>query len=211
MLKNNQNPPRRGRPPKVARSNADTKALLISTGVATLTEFGFSATGLDTILKKIGVPKGSFYHYFSNKDAYGLAVIDAYNDYFVAKLRRYLEQDDIPHLERLINFTQSAARGMQKYEFNRGCLIGNLNQELNHLSDEFKNKLLGSYQLWQHHVQACLEQAQRQGVIATSVNTEQMSEFFWIGWEGAVMRAKLTKNTQPLILYTEMFLRALLR
>ncbi|MEH6396173.1 acrylate utilization transcriptional regulator AcuR [Pseudoalteromonas sp.] len=211
MLKNNQNPPRRGRPPKVARSNADTKALLISTGVATLTEFGFSATGLDTILKKIGVPKGSFYHYFSNKDAYGLAVIDAYNDYFVAKLRRYLEQDDIPHLERLINFTQSAARGMQKYEFNRGCLIGNLNQELNHLSDEFKNKLLSSYQLWQHHVQACLAQAQRQGVIATSVNTEQMSEFFWIGWEGAVMRAKLTKNTQPLILYTEMFLRALLR
>ncbi|CAM4293260.1 TetR/AcrR family transcriptional regulator [Pseudoalteromonas ostreae] len=211
MLKNNQNPPRRGRPPKVARSNADTKALLISTGVATLTEFGFSATGLDTILKKIGVPKGSFYHYFSNKDAYGLAVIDAYNDYFVAKLRRYLEQDDIPHLERLINFTQSAARGMQKYEFNRGCLIGNLNQELNHLSDEFKNKLLSSYQLWQNHVQACLAQAQRQGVIATSVNTEQMSEFFWIGWEGAVMRAKLTKNTQPLILYTEMFLRALLR
>lgn len=211
MLKNNQNPPRRGRPPKVARSNADTKALLISSGVATLTEFGFSATGLDTILKKIGVPKGSFYHYFSNKDAYGLAVIDAYNDYFVAKLRRYLEQDDIPHLERLINFTQSAARGMQKYEFNRGCLIGNLNQELNHLSDEFKNKLLGSYQLWQQHVQACLAQAQQQGVIATSVNTEQMSEFFWIGWEGAVMRAKLTKNTQPLILYTEMFLRALLR
>lgn len=99
MLKNNQNPPRRGRPPKVARSNADTKALLISAGVATLTEFGFSATGLDTILKKIGVPKGSFYHYFTNKDAYGLAVIDAYNDYFVAKLRRYLEQDDIPHLE----------------------------------------------------------------------------------------------------------------
>ncbi|MGO2372281.1 TetR/AcrR family transcriptional regulator [Pseudoalteromonas sp. KG3] len=211
MLKNNQNPPRRGRPPKVARSNADTKALLISTGVETLTEFGFSATGLDTILKKIGVPKGSFYHYFANKDAYGLAVIDAYNDYFVAKLRRYLEQDDIPHLERLINFTQSAARGMQKYEFNRGCLIGNLNQELNHLSDEFKNKLLGSYQLWQQHVQACLELAQQQGVIATSVNTQQMSEFFWIGWEGAVMRAKLTKNTQPLILYTEMFLRALLR
>ena len=52
MLKNSQNPPRRGRPPKVARSNADTKALLIATGVEILTEFGFSATGLDTILKK---------------------------------------------------------------------------------------------------------------------------------------------------------------
>ena len=60
-------------------------------------------------------------------------------------------------------------------------------------------------------MQTCLEQAQQQGVIANSVNTQQMSEFFWIGWEGAVMRAKLTKNAQPLMLYTEMFLRALLR
>ncbi|MBB1294859.1 MAG: TetR/AcrR family transcriptional repressor of nem operon [Pseudoalteromonas rhizosphaerae] len=211
MLKNSQNPPRRGRPPKVARSNADTKALLIATGVETLTEFGFSATGLDTILKKVGVPKGSFYHYFNNKDAYGLAVIDAYNDYFVAKLIRYLGASDIPPLERLINFTQSAARGMQKYDFSRGCLVGNLNQELNHLSADFKNKLLTSYEIWQQHVQVCLAQAQQERVIAANVNTTQMSEFFWIGWEGAVMRAKLTKNTQPLILYTEMFLRALLR
>ena len=100
---------------------------------------------------------------------------------------------------------------MQKYDFSRGCLVGNLNQELNHLSDDFKNKLLTSYEIWQQHVQVCLAQAQQDRVIAANVNTTQMSEFFWIGWEGAVMRAKLTKNTQPLILYTEMFLRALLR
>ena len=43
---------RRGRPPKIARDSADTKALLIRVGLETLTEFGFSATGLDTILKK---------------------------------------------------------------------------------------------------------------------------------------------------------------
>lgn len=206
-----QNPPRRGRPPKVVRSNADTKALLIATGLETLTEFGFSATGIDTILKKVGVPKGSFYHYFKSKDDYGLAVIDAYNAYFVTKLTRYLNQQDVPHLERLINFTQSAARGMQKYNFNRGCLIGNLNQELNHLSDEFKDKLLHSYQLWQLQVQNCIEGAQQQKQVHKSIDAAQMSEFFWVGWEGAVMRAKLIKSAQPLMIYTEMFLRALLR
>lgn len=203
--------PRRGRPPKVARSNSDTRALLIQTGVETFTEFGFSATGIDTVLKKVGVPKGSFYHYFKNKEAFGLAVIDAYDDYFIAKLSRYLKQDNIPPLERIINFTQSASAGMKKYNFKRGCLVGNLNQELNHLSSEFKTRLLKSYSLWQLEVNHCLQLAKQQKAIADDVDTQKMSEFFWLGWEGAVMRAKLLNNASPLILYTEMFLRALLR
>ncbi|WP_276755096.1 TetR/AcrR family transcriptional regulator [Pseudoalteromonas marina] len=210
MNKNNTVSPRRGRPPKIARDNADTKALLIRTGLETLTEFGFSATGLDTILKKASVPKGSFYHYFKSKEAYGIALVDAYDSYFIAKLNHYLDQQNIPPLERIVNFTQSAIKGMSKYDYKRGCLVGNLNQELNHLSDEFKNRLLQSYTAWQEQIENCLNQAKQQGTISKTVNTQLMSEYFWIGWEGAVMRAKLTKSSTPLTLYTEMFLRALL-
>jgi len=210
MNKNNTVTPRRGRPPKIARDNADTKALLIRTGLETLTEFGFSATGLDTILKKASVPKGSFYHYFKSKEAYGIALVDAYDSYFIAKLNHYLDQQNIPPLERIVNFTQSAIKGMSKYDYKRGCLVGNLNQELNHLSDEFKNRLMQSYTAWQKQIENCLNQAKQQGTISNTVNTQLMSEYFWIGWEGAVMRAKLTKSSTPLTLYTEMFLRALL-
>lgn len=210
MNKNNTVSPRRGRPPKIARDNADTKALLIRTGLETLTEFGFSATGLDTILKKASVPKGSFYHYFKSKEAYGIALVDAYDSYFIAKLNHYLDQQNIPPLERIVNFTQSAIKGMSKYDYKRGCLVGNLNQELNHLSDEFKNRLMQSYTAWQIQIENCLIQAKQQGTISKTVNTQLMSEYFWIGWEGAVMRAKLTKSSTPLTLYTEMFLRALL-
>ncbi|CAD2224578.1 Transcriptional regulator AcuR [Pseudoalteromonas sp. 3J6] len=202
---------RRGRPPKIARDNADTKALLLRVGLETLTEFGFSATGLDTILKKAKVPKGSFYHYFKNKEAFGLALVDAYDTFFIAKLKFYLEQPEVPPLERIVNFTQSAIAGMQKYDYKRGCLVGNLNQELNHLSDEFKIRLMQSYHVWQEQLTQCLDLAQQQHTIKTDIDTTQMSEYFWIGWEGAVMRAKLTQSSKPLTLYTEMFLRALLR
>ncbi|TMO72473.1 TetR family transcriptional regulator [Pseudoalteromonas sp. S3785] len=205
-----QAPARRGRPPKIPRENADTKAHLIRIGLETLTEFGFSATGLDTILKKAGVPKGSFYHYFKSKEAFGIALVNAYDEYFITKLKKYLTDSSTPPLERLIHFTQSAIMGMQKYQYKRGCLVGNLNQELNHLSDEFKTRLLQSYVAWQQQVEQCLNEAQQQGTLAKSVNTKLMSEYFWIGWEGAVMRAKLTQSSKPLTLYTEMFLRALL-
>jgi len=37
-----------------------------------------------------------------------------------------------------------------------------------------------------------------------------LAEFFWIGWEGAVMRSKLDKSSEPLTLYTAQFLRLIL-
>ncbi len=204
-----QKTPRRGRPPKVAREKADTRALLIQTGLAILTEFGFSATGLDMILKTVGVPKGSFYHYFNSKEAFGLAVLESYDEFFIAKLRYHLLNKDLPPLERLHSFTSSAIEGMRKYQYKRGCLVGNLNQELNHLSDEFRTRLLQSYVAWQTLVKNCLDEAYQQQSIAADINTSDMSEYFWIGWEGAVMRSKLTQSSQPLRLYTNTFLRAL--
>ena len=59
---------RRGRPPKHPRDNNDTKNALIRSGVEMLTERGYMTSDIDGILKRVGVPKGSFYYYFDSKD-----------------------------------------------------------------------------------------------------------------------------------------------
>ena len=78
---------RRGRPPKVSRDNPDTRAALIRSGLEQLTEHGFAASGIEPILKKVGVPKGSFYHYFASKEVFGQIVLQNYADYFLTKLK----------------------------------------------------------------------------------------------------------------------------
>ena len=50
---------RRGRPPRQREDLADTRELLLRAGLEVLTEKGFSATGIDEILGRAGVPKGS--------------------------------------------------------------------------------------------------------------------------------------------------------
>ena len=203
--------PRRGRPPKVSRENQDTKAELIRSGLEQLTENGFASSGIDQILKKVGVPKGSFYHYFASKEAFGQAVIENYANYFENKLDACLLDESYPPLTRISNFVEDAKIGMIRHQFKRGCLVGNLGQEVDLLPESFRQQLIDIFLCWQHRLANCLKAAQMQGEISATANCELLAEYFWIGWEGAVSRAKLVQNTKPLENYLNHFVAGLPR
>jgi TetR/AcrR family transcriptional repressor of nem operon len=200
---------RRGRPPKVMRENQDTRAELIRSGLEYLTEYGFSSSGIEPILKKVGVPKGSFYYYFANKEAFGQAVIQNYAHYFINKLDVCLLDESYPPLVRISNFVESAKIGMERHQFKRGCLVGNLGQEVDLLPESFRQQLIDILLSWQQRLANCLQQAQAQGSIAATANCELLAECFWVGWEGAVSRAKLVQDSQPLANYLNHFMMAL--
>jgi TetR/AcrR family transcriptional regulator, transcriptional repressor for nem operon len=202
---------RRGRPPKVAREHTETLEMLLRCGMEVLTEQGFAATGIDTVLKRVGVPKGSFYHYFDSKEAFGQAVLRRYADYFARKLDRWLLNEAELPLQRLRNFVEDAKSGMTRHQFRRGCLVGNLGQEVVVLPESFRNELEGILLDWQARLTACLQEAVNQGQIGVDSDCEALSAFFWIGWEGAVLRARLVQNVRPLDVFTDGFIAGVTR
>ena len=203
--------PRRGRPPKVSRDNRDTKAELIRSGLEQLTEKGFASSGLDHILKRVGVPKGSFYYYFNSKEAFGQAVIEKYGSYFANKLEACLLDESYSPLTRLGNFVEDAKLGMIRHQFKRGCLVGNLGQEIELLPESFRQQLIDIFLYWQLLIENCLKSAQLSGELSKTANCELLAENFWIGWEGAVARAKLVQSAKPLENYFNYFITTLPR
>jgi TetR/AcrR family transcriptional repressor of nem operon len=201
--------PRRGRPPKVSRDNPDTRAELIRSGLEQLTEQGFASSGIEPILKKVGVPKGSFYHYFASKEAFGQAVLKNYADYFLHKLEIHLLDESFLPLRRIRNFVDNAKAGMIRYEFKRGCLVGNLGQEVGVLPESFRPQIIEILVSWQDCLARCLKEAQLHGELAESANCQLLAENFWVGWEGAVSRAKLVQQATPLDNYCDLFMAAL--
>ncbi|MGQ0709194.1 MAG: acrylate utilization transcriptional regulator AcuR [Rhodoferax sp.] len=203
-------PRRRGRPPKnqdVARQ--DTRTLLVRAGVAVLTEKGYSAVGIDEVLRCVQVPKGSFYHCFDSKEAFGQALIAAYADYFARKLDRWFLDTGTAPLARLRNFIRDAQEGMARHGFRRGCLVGNLGQEMGALPESFRTQLQQVFLDWQSRTAACLSEAQHAQEIAAHHDCAALAHFFWIGWEGAVLRAKLDRSPRPLETYAEGFFELL--
>lgn len=200
---------RPGRPPKVDRENFETREALIRCGTEILTEQGFAATGIDHILKQVGVPKGSFYHYFPSKEAFGRAVLDNYAEYFAQRLDRWLLDESLTPLERLVGFVQNAKTGMARHDYRRGCLVGNLGQEVSVLPGGFREAIEAVFLDWQQRLSKCFREAQACGELARHADCEELSAFFWIGWEGAVLRARLVASEAPLNTYIAGFLRGL--
>ncbi|WP_407185135.1 TetR/AcrR family transcriptional regulator [Bradyrhizobium centrosematis] len=190
---------------------AATRDVLIRCGMEVLTEQGFAATGLDALLRRATVPKGSFYHYFASKADFGREVMKAYDAFFCRKLDRALTNDRLAPSERMRAFVEDAKAGMAKYQYTRGCLVGNLSQEVEALPDSYRADLNGIVRGWQRKVARCLELARDAGEIEVSADCEALAEFFWIGWEGAVMRARLVKNGAPLDTFIAGFMAGLPR
>ncbi|QBR02863.1 TetR/AcrR family transcriptional regulator [Paraburkholderia pallida] len=201
--------PRRGRPPKDPRVHSDTRALLLRAGLEMLTGQSFAATGLDAVLKRVGIPKGSFYHYFESKEAFGRELMDAYDAYFCAKLDRWLLDETRPALERLGAFVENAKAGMARHGYTRGCLVGNLGVEVDVLPEDFRERLESALQGWQARVVACLRDARREGAVSKQADLDALAAFFWIGWEGAVLRARLVRDSAPLDTFFRGFIAGL--
>ena len=202
-------PRRRGRPPKSREYLLDTRDLLLRAGLEVLTEKGFSATGIDEILRRVRVPKGSFYHYFDSKEAFGAELVEQYAGYFARKIDRYLGDQTLSPLARLRAFVSSAQAGMARHDFRRGCLIGNLGQEMGSLPESFRTQLQQVFADWQARFARCLVAAQVVGEISQQADCEQLAAFFWIGWEGAVLRAKLEHSAKPLEIFERGFFAGL--
>lgn len=201
----------RGRPARNGLDYADTRALLIRRGIEILTSQGVSATALDDVLKSIKVPKGSFYHYFESKDAFVAAALDAYGEYFARKLKRHFSNEALTPLARLSAFVDDACGGMERHHYTRGCLVGNLGQEVNVLDETLRLRLEAILVDWERRLAACLSAAASSGEVAADVDSAALAHAFWVGWEGAILRARLSRSVLPMQAFFTLFMSAVPR
>ena len=187
-------------------NDLSAKEKLLRIGTELMTSQGFASTPLDKLLKQSGVPKGSFYHHFGSKTGFGLAVIESYNEFFQHQLNKQFLNADLSPIERLKAFVITAAKGMKKYNFQRGCLIGNLGQEISALDNDFRNAIESIFNQWADLTSDLFELGKQAGQVVRSADSSQLAQAFWIGWEGAVLRAKLQQSATPLYLFFNQFI-----
>jgi TetR/AcrR family transcriptional repressor of nem operon len=136
-------------------------------------------------------------------------LIENYSAFFTHKLEKFLSDPTLSPIERFRAFMDDAIRNMARYEFKRGCLVGNLGQEMGSLPESFRDQLRAVFNDWQRHVGKCLQEAKSAQEISQDIDCKNAAYLFWTGWEGAVLRAKLERSPKALKAFSGFFLASL--
>ena len=189
----------------------DTRTTLIEAGENLMLANGYNNTGLQDIVKAAGVPKGSFYHFFPSKEVFAHEVLTHHLQQAEPAIVACLTAADVPPLQRLEHFFTAARNSMADKQCEGGCLVGNLAQELADQNEAFRLRLDGVMQHWQGQIEHSLEDARQAGEIDVETDVANLSRFLLDSWEGALMRSKVTKNTEPMDSFMQVVFGSILK
>jgi len=171
---------------------------IVQVGLDIVLSRGFTATGVEAILKQANVPKGSFYNFFSSKEEFALAIIDKYvagrNELFYP----IFSDESLPPLERVKKSFQTLIALFTGEECSKGCLIGNLGQEMSDQFETVRQRLEQSLQKWTAELAKLLMQAQKENSISAELDAEMLAENLISSFQGALLRSKVKKSPEPL-------------
>jgi TetR/AcrR family transcriptional repressor of nem operon len=190
----------------------DTRRDIIKAGMELIATQGYSATGIGAVLQVANVPKGSFYHYFPSKEEFGLAVIERFAEGYERFLCGFLQDKNVMPLKRLRNYLDAVAEAVGREENGcvRGCLIGNLGQELAAQNETFRLRLEEIFSCWLQRLAIVLEQARAIGEIGDEIDAQSMAGVVLSGLQGALLRSKLQRSALPIRELTDTLFRRLL-
>jgi len=181
-----------------------TKELLLEQGLAMLLERGYNDLGVQAILDRTGVPKGSFYHHFLSKEDMALQAVDRYLSFGHELLDQTLAPDDRPPLNRVRGFFEQM-RELYSAEGYLGCLLGALGQELSGANEVFRTKIEACVASIARRIAICLEEARARGELPADVDCQRHADMLVNAWEGAALRSRLLRSPRPLNAFLEFY------
>lgn len=187
-----------------------TRQNLIEAGVKVLHAVGYAASGVQEIVAAADVPKGSFYHHFDSKEAFGVEVIDAQSERSLAGLRSVLGDESIPPRERLIADFLQRSHAHEQAGCMRGCMFGNLSLEVADHSDAMRGSLKAHFRQWRDLIEACISAAQKDGSIRNPAPASKLAEFTLNAWEGALLRSRTEKTGEALAAFHDIIFTGVL-
>jgi TetR/AcrR family transcriptional repressor of nem operon len=176
---------------------SDVRATILATGQRLMAGKGFSAVGLNEILTGAGVPKGSFYHYFGSKDAFGEALLDSYFDDYLAELDVTLAQPGMTMAQRVINYFEVWRQTQSFFDCQGKCLAVKMAAEVADLSEAMRLSIKRGTTGIVSRLAAAIETGVAEGSLTIDTDAASTAHSLYQLWLGTSVMVKIERNIEP--------------
>ncbi|WP_175977201.1 TetR/AcrR family transcriptional regulator [Burkholderia sp. BCC1047] len=181
-----------------ASSGAEVRQHILNIAKPIMLHKGFSAVGLNEILAAAGIPKGSFYHYFGSKEAFGEALLDSYFEGYLTHLDKLLKQQAGTGAERLMTYWGNWLHTQCADDPEGKCLAVKLGAEVSDLSEAMRAVLRRGTSQIIERLAGGIEAGLADGSLSGVDDPSHTAAILYELWLGATLLEKIHRNRQPL-------------
>lgn len=184
---------------------------ILTQGLRVVHERGFGGASVRDIVQAAGVPQGSFTNHFASKEAFGLEILDLYFANTCNIVRETLGNKALAPLERVRAYIGAIKGLMTDNGMRGGCLFGNFSAEASDSSEAIRARLAELFGRIQGMVADCLRDAVDDGVLANSLDVDEVAGFFISSIQGAILLAKAQRSLLPVERFERLLFAQILR
>lgn len=174
-----------------------TRQVILDTAQVIVGRKGFSAVGLNEILQAAEVPKGSFYHYFNSKDAFGVVLLDSYFDHYVNGMQRLFNQPGLSGFAKLMRYWHSWVDNQTSCTDTGKCLAVKLGAEVSDLSEPMRLALQRGTARTIALLAEALQYGVEDGSLPAQSHPESLARRLYALWLGTSVMSKITRTSAP--------------
>ncbi|MCO5974907.1 TetR/AcrR family transcriptional regulator [Actinoallomurus soli] len=176
----------------------ETRQRLLDTARRIVAAKGYAAVGINEILAAAGVPKGSFYHYFGSKDAFGEAMMESYFDDYLATMDGIVADKGKRPAERLMRYWQNFYDTQVVDDCQGGCLVVKLGAEIADLSEVMRVATKVGTTAIVDRLEQMIIDGIADGSVSVDDSPRTTAEALYGLWLGASMMAKIHRSPDHL-------------
>lgn len=171
-----------------------TRSEILAAGQRRMSRKGFTAVGLTEILKEAGVPKGSFYHFFASKDAFGEALLSDYFEAYHRNMDEMFSKHGLTAAEGLMLYWAGWREHQLAFDYQGRCLAVKLGAEVADLSEAMRLVLKEGTAGIISRLTRAIEAGVADGSVAVSQPALDVASALYSLWLGASVMAKIERN-----------------
>lgn len=180
-----------------SHDSSDVRDSIVAVGKRIMASKGFSAVGINEILAAASVPKGSFYHYFGSKDAFGEIMLSSYFEEYWSVMDNTLGRTGSTMSKRLLDYFEDWKTSQSSMECQGKCLAVKLGAEVADLSESMRAAMKLGITGIISRLEAAISAGQAEKSLFIDGAPAEVAESLYQLWVGASIIAKIERNTEP--------------
>ncbi len=182
---------------------AATRARIVEAAADLFFAGGVAETSVDAVLAASSTSKSQLYHYFSDKDALVLAVIERQTERVLGAQEPQLHELDT--MDGLRRWRDAVVELQRQHQCVGGCPIGSMAAELADAPAP-RAALAGSFARWEAYLESGFAAMAERGELSCDVEPADLATAVMTAVQGGLLLTDTTRSTRPLELGLDMAL-----